>query len=178
MAYICNAALIILEIVGLKKRRGGFSWKMFAYYTQLSNAVALVSAVLFLILREKAAPVRYLACCMLLMTVFVTVCILIPMGAGAKRMLLTENGLYHHLLCPAVSVISYIFWEPHVKMWLLPAMLTLVYGLTMEILNGLGKYDGPYPFFRVRNQSAGMTVLWTIVLFGVISGFSILLMQV
>ena len=88
------------------------------------------------------------------------------------------NGLYHHTLCPIISVVSYIFFEPHVHVWLLPALVTLTYGIIMEILNALEIVDGPYPFFRVRHQSRAATVLWTAALFGAVSALSFALAQV
>ena len=179
MAIAANVILIGLVLVGVSRRAGGFEWKMFAFYTQLSNAAALVSAVLFLLLRGRAPAVyvRYLASCMLLMTAFVTLCILVPMGAGFKRMMLSGNGLYHHTLCPIISVVSYICFEPHVHVWLLPALVTLAYGIIMEMLNALEIVDGPYPFFRVRHQSRAATVLWTAALFGAVSALSFALAQ-
>lgn len=177
MAVICNIGIIILELIGASRRPGGIGWKMFAFYTMLSNAAALFASVLFLATGGSRASVclRYTASCMLLMTAFVSLCILVPMGAGFKRMMLSDNGLYHHTLCPLVSTVSYVLFEPHVKIWLLPALVTLVYGIVMEILNAAGKADGPYPFFRVRHQSRKATVLWTLALFAAIAGFSAVL---
>lgn len=180
MQIISNIIIIILELIGLRKRSGGFEWKMFVYYTQLSNAVALMASAIFLVTAGSVAAVylRYLASVMLIMTAFVTACILVPMGGGLRKMLFSGSGLYHHTLCPILSVISYIFWEPHVTSpyaWLLPSFVTLAYGIILMMMNWLRKVDGPYPFFRVHNQSRLATVAWTIVLFGAISFFAILL---
>ena len=176
MAFIFQSVMLVLECVGLIRRPGRFEWKMFAFYTQLSNAAAFAASLLFLLLRGglPAVYMRYLTTCMLLMTVFVTLCILVPMGAGFRKMMLSGNGLYHHTLCPAVSLISYLFFEPHVKAWLFPALVTLGYGLIMMGLNGLGKTEGPYPFFQVKKQGALKSVLWTAALFAAISGISFL----
>jgi len=51
-------------------------------------------------------------------------------------------------------------------------MITLVYGLVMLYLNWVKKVDGPYPFFRIHNQSTATTVLWMTVLFAAVSGIS------
>lgn len=176
-AAVLNAALIVLVLLGLSRRAGGFDVRIFAFYTQLSNAGALVSSVLFLLTKGSRFSVcaRYLGTCMLLMTLFVTLCILVPMGAGFKKMMFSGNCLYHHTLCPVLSFVSYVFFEPHASVWLLPTLVTLAYGIILMILNAKGKVDGPYPFFRVRHQSRKATVLWTAALFIVISGISILL---
>ena len=57
-------------------------------------------------------------------------------------------------------------------------MITLAYGMIMLGMNGAGKFDGPYPFFRVRHQSKTATILWVIVLFAIIATISIVLGKV
>ena len=169
MAIAANSIIIILELTGLylsARRRG---WKLFQFYTQLSNIVALLSSVCFLLAGEKAAWLRFTGTCMLAMTFFVTLCILIPMGAGFKTMMLTSSGTFHHTLCPILSTASYLLWEPHTNVWYVPVLLTFAYGMLMLYLNGRGKVDGPYPFFRVRQQSAPATVLWMAALTGLIA---------
>ena len=169
MAISANIIIIILELIGLSlsaKRRG---WRIFVFYTQLSNMVSLLSSVCFLLAGEKAAWLRYVSTCMLTMTFVVTLLILVPMGAGFKKMMLTGSGLYHHTLCPILSVASYLLWERHAFSWLIPVVFTFLYGMVMLYLNGKGVVDGPYPFFRVRQQSAFATVVWMAALTGVIT---------
>ena len=75
-----------------------------------------------------------------------------------------------------ISTASYILAENHAGknlIWL-PAIITLVYGLVMLYLNWVKKADGPYPFFRIHNQSAAATVLWMTVLFAVVSVISVI----
>ena len=177
MAVIANIAIIICVILGFSKVWEVRSWKMFQFYTLLSNLAALAASVVLLLSGTGGISLylRYLATCMLVMTFLVTLCILVPGGGGFKMLMLTGNGLYHHLIVPVLSLVSYICWEPHTDVWLLPSLATLVYGVIMLVLNGTGKADGPYPFFRVRNQSAAATVLWMIVLFGIIAGSSLLI---
>ena len=115
---------------------------------------------------------RYLSTCMLVMTFLVTTCVLIPMGGDAKTLLWSGNGIYHHVLCPVISTASYVLFEQHSGMIWLPVIVTLLYGLIMLYLNGIRKVDGPYPFFRVHNQSVLATVLWMIVLTAVITAIS------
>lgn len=169
MAIAANIIIVILEAVGLTlsaRRRG---WKLLVFYTQLSNIAALLSSVLFLLTGGRAAGPRYVSSCMLVMTFLVTVGVLIPMGADFKKMMLTSSGLYHHTLCPILSVASYLLWEPHAGPWPVPVILTFAYGMLMLWLNWRGKVDGPYPFFKVRQQSAPATVAWMAALTGVIA---------
>ena len=164
-ARIMCLVIVILEARGLFLSIGDRRWKVFAFYTQLSNIATAVSAIFVLVFGETPFTIllRYLSSCMLLMTFFVTTCILIPMGGDPKRLLFSGNGLYHHLIIPVVSVGSYLLIERRVQSAtaiLVPTVLTFLYGIIMLWVNYKDIFDGPYPFFRVKNQSVTATVLW------------------
>ncbi len=169
MATVADIVIIVLEAIGLylSAKRGG--WKILQFYTQLSNIITLLSSVLFLLAGEKTAWLRYFSTCVLTMTFCVSLFILVPMGAGFKKMMLTNSGLFHHTLCPILSVTSYILWEPHAYVWYVPVVLTFIYGMIMLYLNWKDKVDGPYPFFKVKQQRSLATVLWMAALTGVIT---------
>ncbi|MBQ3292496.1 MAG: hypothetical protein IJH43_09090 [Mogibacterium sp.] len=175
MSITINIAVIILEIIGLWISISDRKWAIFAYYTQISNIITLVSSIVFVMAGSSGISVilRYLSSCMLTMTFLITLFVLVPMGAGFKRMMLSGNGLYHHTLCPILSVTSYILLEGHSHLWMLPTILTFIYGITMLAMNAKGRFDGPYPFFRVHEQSKAATVIWMAVLTGVIAMISI-----
>ena len=160
-ALIANIVIIALELTAfyICRSRG---WGILVFYTQLSNFVTLISAVCFLINRDASVTVtlRYLSTVMLTMTVLITLFVLVPMGAGFGRMMLSGMGLFHHTLCPLISITSYMLWERHSAMWGVPVAVTFVYGVAMLVLNYKGIIDGPYPFLRVRYQSVKATVIW------------------
>ena len=167
LSRIICLLIVILEVRGLYLSFEDRRWKILAYYTQLSNIAALLSAVPAVIFGETPFTVllRYTSSCMLVMTFFVTTCILIFMGGNPKRLLFTGTGFYHHLLIPVLSVGSYLLLEAHVvsaAAIALPTALTCLYGTVMLIVNSRDVFDGPYPFFRVKKQSAFATVLWMI----------------
>ena len=85
--------IVILEARGLFLSIGDRRWKVFAFYTQLSNIATAVSAVLVLAFGEVPFTflLRYLSSCMLVMTFFVTTCVLIPMGGDPKLLLFSGN---------------------------------------------------------------------------------------
>ena len=157
---IANAVIIALELVGLHISVSARRWKIFAYYTQISNLITLASSSAYLMIGPMAAPLRYLSTCMLTMTFLITLFVLVPMGGGFKKLMLSGNGLYHHTLCPILSVASYLLWEPHVATWYLPVIITLIYGFAMLYMNWKQLFDGPYPFLRIHHQSRSATVLW------------------
>ena len=174
LARILCIIVLLLEARGLSLSIADRKWKILVFYTQLSNLATTVSALLLVILGKPmwVTALRYLSTCMLVMTFLVTTCVLIPMGGDPKKLLWSGNGLYHHILCPILSTISYIFAEQHCGMIWLPVIVTLIYGMVMLYLNEIRKVDGPYPFFRVHNQSVAATVLWMVVLMAVMTGIS------
>ncbi len=177
MALALNIILLLLEGIGLSISFRARKWGNFVFYTQLSNMLCALSCLLFVLFFPAAwvTAVRYLATCGLVMTFLVTICVLIPMGGDPKDLLLAGNGLYHHVLCPILCVLSYVLFEPHAgRNMLIPSMaLTLLYGLIMLYLNYIRKVDGPYPFFRVHQQSAQASVTWVLVLLALIGGISL-----
>ena len=175
MGLAINIAVVILEIIGLRISISERRWKIFAYYTQISNIITLVSSLFYVVSQSSIVTItlRYLSSCMLTMTFLITLFVLVPMGGGFRKLMLSGNGLYHHTLCPILSVTSYIMWEQHSSAWILPTVLTFVYGIIMLIMNGKGLFDGPYPFFRVRNQSKLATIIWMLILIGIIAAISI-----
>lgn len=177
MAIAFNAAIIVFELIGLRISALDRKWMILVYYTQLSNIITLFTSCVFVVTGSNAVTItlRYVSTCMLTMTLLVSLFVLVPMGAGFKNMMLSGNGLYHHTICPILSFTSYYLWEEHSHLWILPVILTFVYGVVMLILNGTGKYDGPYPFFRIHKQSKAATVMWIIILIAIIAGISILI---
>ena len=174
LARILCLVILLLEARGLSLSVSDRRWRVLVFYTQLSNLITTVSAMLLVVLGQPpwVTTLRYLSTCMLVMTFFVTTCVLIPMGGDPKKLLWSGNGLYHHVLCPILSTISYTFVERHSDIIWLPVIITLIYGLIMLYLNGIRKVDGPYPFFRVHNQTALATVLWMVVLMAAMAGIS------
>ena len=177
-AVVSNLILLSLALVGLGISLSKGGWKAFAYYTLLSNAAGAVSALCLLVFGQPGwvTLLRYLSTCMLTMTCLVTVFILLPtLGKQSLGILLgLPTGIFVHVLCPLVSFLSYVFLEQHTgaASILLPSSATLFYGILFLILNAKRKFDGPYPFFRVHDQSRRATVLWITLLVLLIAGIS------
>ena len=176
MALALNIIILLLEARGLYISFSARKMGNFVFYTQLSNMLCALSCLVFVLMSGSAAAasLRYLGTVSLVMTFLVTICVLIPMGGDPGELLLRGNGIYHHVLCPVLCFVSYVFFERHAGMnMILPSvLLTLAYGLTMLYLNWARKVDGPYPFFRVYRQSAAASVMWVLVLLALIAGLS------
>ena len=180
IARIICLIILALETRGLFLSIGDRRWKVFAFYTQISNITTALSALLVVIFGETGITtmIRYLSSCMLVMTFIVTTCVLIPMGGNPKMLLFSGNGFYHHLVIPVVSVCSYLVFEQHVTnagAILIPTIMTFLYGIIMLYMNYKDWFDGPYPFFRVKQQSVKATVLWMSVLTAAIALISVII---
>ncbi len=173
MDRLFNIAIIILEIVGLIITYRQVGWKMFIYYTILSNSLALIASILYLMKHPASAEIRYMATCMLAMTFLIALFVLSPVSGSVKAQMVDGNGLYHHTLCPILSLFSYVFFERHSSVWLLPVAASVIYGLLMIYLNCLGKMRGPYHFFEIESQGIKKTALWVVILILVISSISL-----
>ena len=64
-------------------------------------------------------------------------------------------------------------WEQHSSRWYVPVIVTMIYGFVMLCLNYAKVIEGPYPFFRVYEQSKKASVLWMIGLTAFISLISL-----
>ena len=177
-AIILNIIIIVLEVIAFVKGFPERGWSAIVFYTVISNLLAALSSIAILVFGISGFSVtfRYLATCMMTMTFIVTTCILIPLGGDPKMLLLSGTGPYHHVLCPVLCIFSYLAFEPHSKLWAVPVIVTFAYGMIMLYLNHKKIADGPYPFFRVHNQSARSTVIWMAALICLITVISLAIM--
>lgn len=113
MNIILNVVLVVIELWSFRlvwHRK----WQNLIFYTQISNLLTAVSSTVFLIScavggAGVVTALRYTSVSMMVMTALVTACILVPMGGDPKVLLWGGNGLYHHVLCPGLTTVSYIF---------------------------------------------------------------------
>lgn len=176
LALVSNLIIIILEVISfaiLITRKGGITVGVLVYYTRLSNLLALIAGifVVIFIFRNKEGELpkwlsrlRFITTIMLFVTFLISLFVLTPAVGSFYKMMINNQLKFHHLLCPLLSIVSFIFFEKggrlSVKDNFLATMPTLIYGIIMLILNGTRVLDGPYPFLRVYNQPVWATVLW------------------
>ena len=177
MSLICNSLIVILEIVGLIVTLNSYSKVSFEYYTIDSNILALIVSAIFIVymLLKKEMPtwlrmLKYSSAICLSVTFLVVIFILAPMYEFSYgHLLFSKELLYMHLLCPVLSIITFIFFDEiesfNRKDNFAGLTLTIIYGIVLIILNLLSKVSGPYPFLKVREQSAAMSLLWLVVIF-------------
>ena len=164
-ALAVNFIILILEIIALFLSIQRHGIMVFTFYTENSNYFALIVSLIFCIgalftlSRKSVLPrwihvLRFIATVCLTITFIVSVFIIIPFRPSMwKYMLFQGSSLYQHLLCPALSMFSFLSFERQntlTKKSIFFALIpTLIYGITCVILNLLRIITGPYPFFYI-----------------------------
>lgn len=183
IALILNCIIVLLEIIGaiLSLQRHG--WNAFMYYTEISNYLTLFISVLFVIwgitsitkhthIPHTITILRYISTTILSITIIVVIGVLIPLRPqNTLFMLFGNSNLYQHLLCPVLSAVSFFIFEKDNKLLnrnicyaLIP---TILYGITMLILNFLMVVKGPYPFLLVYDFPTHKLIVTLIVVLAI-----------
>lgn len=179
IALILNIVIIVLEIIGTSISYSNNGFSNLFYYTVDSNLIAFCAGVMFVItaLMKKSSKavyaMRFIATVNLSLTFTVVMLVLAPMAmpaGNAGKVIYKGAQLYHHLLCPIISFISFVFLEeggkPEKKLKRLAIIPTILYAVVLVILNAVGAVVGPYPFLMVRNQPIWASILWFILIVG------------
>lgn len=180
---ILDVLMIAMETYALTVSWAESGAKLFRYYTQNSNILALNVCVIcgvrevLCIVRGRRMPgwtrrMRYLSGCCLLLTLIVAGVFLVPTDEDLSfaGFMLEGKYLFLHTVCPLVGVAQFFlhegprFREKHALLALVP---TVIYGTISLCLNAAGAYTGPYPFLRVRQQEGYVTAVGCIAVLGV-----------
>ncbi len=176
---IANAVIVLLEIIGTAiSFRNGVG--VLVWYTVESNVLALIASVCLLAayLIGGSVPrwvklLRYCAAVCLAVTFLVVVLVLTPWAIPygmVGDVLYKGPQIYHHILCPIISFISFAFLEDNREMKPIHALIaaapTFLYGTVTMLLNILRLLEGPYPFLLVYEQPWFMSVFWYTAILG------------
>lgn len=176
-SLIFNLLIVVLEIIGLIVTLFYNNRISYEYYTEDSNILALFSSLLFVIFLLKGKIpkwvqlFKYMTTICLTVTFLVVIFILAPMYNFAYNYLLFHNSLlYQHLLCPILSIITFLFFDDidvlGVRENFFGIFLTILYAVILIVLNIMELVVGPYPFLMVRNQSLFMSIVWFVLIIG------------
>lgn len=183
LLLVLDALMILMEIYALSVSWAESGWKLFRYYTQNSNVIALNIGVICAVMEIRCLragcrlpawtrSLRYYAASLLSVTLVVAGFFLAPTDPdlGFSGFMLEGKYLFLHTICPIVGVVQYLlhrgrrFREKHALRALVP---TIVYGAVSLWLNAAGAYSGPYPFLRIREQAGYVTAVGCIAVLGV-----------
>lgn len=185
MSAIVNCFIAALEIIGTVICAYGTGFGMFKYYTTDSNLLSLFSSFLCMMYSFNAAKagnplqvpkfVRLLklasVSCLAVTFIVVTAIFAPVMGEnGYNEMLFYGDFFYFHLTCPLLSIFSLVLFEGDGRIGTYETVLavipTVVYALTVVMLNMLELLEGPYPFLIVNSQPLYISVSWFIAIVG------------
>ena len=177
LSLILNLSIVLLESIGLVVALITTGKISYEYYTEDSNILTLFSSLLFIIyLLKGSVPkwvqlFKYMTTICLTVTFLVVIFILAPMYNFAYSYLLLHNSLlFQHLLCPIISIITFLFFDKidvlKIKDSFIGISLTCLYAVILITLNILKLINGPYPFLMVYNQSIFMSLFWFITIIG------------
>lgn len=175
VSIFINILIIVLELLALfESSKNGRV--LIEYYTIDSNLLALISSIIYLlyVLRNEKITkfpriLKYLSTTCLTITFMVVLFILIPMFNFNFKLLLFDGiMIFHHLLCPLLAIITFLFYDDLGKFDKkdveYPIAFTLLYAFILILLNLAGKIDGPYPFLRVYKQGIISNIAWLILI--------------
>ena len=189
---LLNLIIIALELMGMK-RAFKYSFRTLRFYTTDSNIMILIASIImalcaiFCIITKRDIPkvillIKYYAVCCITMTFVIVMAVLLPgkLSKGYGLHILYRGAqIYHHTLCPIISIITYVFFEKKMSFefkWVKFAIIpTIIYGIVIVILNLKDVVYGPYPFLHIKEQSVAVSILWGLFLFAVANSINILM---
>ena len=187
VACATNGVLVAIEAWALVSRFLVAGVGTFVFYTQCSNALAMIAGACTLVQLVRGARIspgarrlKFVSCCTQLITFLVVLLVLTPMlnhagQDGWKQMFWDSGRMVTHLFGPVFTVVSWLLTDglaslceddpvpsnADVRISLVP---TLAYGLVAYTCNFLRWWDGPYPFLQVWDQPIWLSVLWFVAL--------------
>lgn len=173
LALIFNILIVLMEVTSLTTSPILDSFKEMLY-CNCANLLALVASllmVIFILIKKEVNEVpfnvivlRYMASVSLILVTLGLFILVIPTELGLSNYL-AGISLYNkefgkflfHVLCPLLSLISFIFFEGDrrlnkKKTMYYPCLFTLVYALFTVVLVLTGKINSPYEFLKVNES--------------------------
>ena len=184
IAAFLNGLLVILELVGMVIPLTQSGPEKFIYYTIESNLLALAASAFYVLsavrtihqkqksISKLAAGFRFMAAvCLMVTFLVVSVGLLLNMSEeGFYEVMIEGSSLYVHLVCPLLSLVSFLFFENGNELYFfhcaLAAFPTFLYGIVSMTMNILRIWYGPYVFLHVYEQPLYMSILWIIIIDG------------
>ena len=184
VSLILNILIVISGSIGLvlSLNLGAY---MFAYFTILSNTLAVIASILYvinLLVKKNQSEIPYyvmvlrlMSSVCLLVTILTVFTILAATTAdnylnGLIYLLKTDGMFFHHLLCPVLSIVSFIFFEGDrrlnkkktIYLGMLPFILYAIVTITLNITRTL---DGPYTFLQVYERPVYASIITGVIMF-------------
>lgn len=164
VAFVLNFLVVMFSVVGMILSFNKHGLRVFEYYTENSNYLSLFSSGVFCVacivsmikkthIKKWIHSLRYMTTVCLTVTIVVVCLVLLPLMPNMTNELVFNGlGLYYHLICPLLSIFSFVLFEREcefskkdIYISLIP---TVVYGVVIVLLNLFKVIAGPYPFLH------------------------------
>lgn len=172
---ILNLLIIIFEIIGFAYCYVEIGSKLLIYYTEISNLLLFITSLFYVsyIFSKKKLDrwfniLKEVSVISVLITFLVVIFILIPyQNFDFNGLLFKGSMLYHHLICPLLGMIMFIFFDKesiNKRDYLYANALTVIYAIVFIILNLFKVLEGPYFFLYVYKNPIYMSLIWIAVI--------------
>ncbi len=194
LAIIVNIAVMALEVWVMLSDFKAIGWKMFSYYTEISNLLAFVTSglgavysVIALLKRTYFIPefvkiLKFVAASLLTVVFFVVLFVLTPheVANGASIFsLVSGTMLFTHIVIPLLVVTDFIFLAPAERLefpvTFIPMTASVLYSVVIFLLCGLDVIAAPYFFLDIRNNPTYLTILYMVIMVAIIYAASFFL---
>ena len=197
MKGLClNIILFAFELIGIiLSILSNHKFLDFKYYTNLSNVLCLFSSLFFIVcyfyksraLKKIMLLLKLISTTGLAITIITVLFVLGPNGArnsginGYLNYLFPKGLLFLHLLCPILSIISFIRFENNSILnkpiyYILSACYTFIYGIIVITLVYFKIISAPYFFLDSINLGYLLTFILGLIFVAVSSLISFLLL--
>ena len=177
LSLVSNLILLLLEICGFILLSNGSNSFSLLLYTEDSNLLCALTSILFIftyIFNNNHTLVRITKIMRYVVTLGLTLTFLVAMFILPKltsynvfEMMINNEFLFFHTLCPLVSTMSFLFFEDYsvtsFESRLVP-LATVIYGAIVLLLNIFKLIEGPYPFFMLYNNGVWYTTIYMIII--------------
>ena len=180
VAIILNALVAVSGAAALWAQYCKHGARVWKDYTTLSNLLGIITSLIFVFCPDTVfgKGMQFTGTVCLTVTLLVVLAVLGP-KSGYRHMLFSYPLVVLHLTAPLMSLVSLLFFEQTPALgqqWIFVApVLTTIYGAVAITMNILKKWNGPYPFLRVYQQSVLASILWGVAIIGGTFGLSWLL---
>ena len=170
---ILHLALVIIETIAVIYLLAIEGPAVFRYYTVLSNVLMLAASAWYLSCYigkkeiPKALTVLHLSAAVCLTVTFlIAAFVLMPQSTFAYYFLDNVAPILH-FIGPVLSVVTLMLSKEEVPKYgvVVPALLTIMYGIITLLLNIARLLVGPYFFLEVYSTPAGTIAMWFAIIF-------------
>ncbi len=178
---ILHAILVILECIAAVYMLATEGLPVFRYYTVDSNIAQLIVSAFFLacFVRRKEIPaaltVMHLVCAVCLTITFLIAAFVLMPQSTFEYYFLDNVAPINHFLGPVLSVTALMLSREQIPKIavIVPALVSLIYGIIALILNYVKVLEGPYFFLEVYSTPVSTIVMWFCIILVLCIGLSL-----